>query len=236
MGHCYVRGRHRINNHHRIKSRHHFIRDAVLVVTLGCALAASQGIRSSLAHYHHHRTHRHALRSVHLDDIGPISSSGIASFYSGLRTANGERMNPSALTAAHRSLPFGTRVTITNQHTGRSVVVRINDRGPFIRGRVIDLSPAAARAIGVDGIARVSLSVEGADNSRQVAMQEDGQKTDHGGDDCFATTPTPELKRLVGRMTAADDGSDKASDAFSRARRRHRAFADDHNPCQEEGA
>ncbi len=67
-------------------------------------------------------------------------------------------MNPSALTAAHRTLPFGSHVRVTNQRTGRSVTVRITDRGPFVRGRVIDLSPAAARAIGVAGLAPVSLS------------------------------------------------------------------------------
>jgi rare lipoprotein A len=66
-------------------------------------------------------------------------------------------MNPGAMTAAHRTLPFGTRVTVVNTHTGRSVVVRINDRGPFVGGRVIDLSPAAARAIGVSGLASVAL-------------------------------------------------------------------------------
>ena len=66
-------------------------------------------------------------------------------------------MNPGAMTAAHRTLPFGTRVTVVNTHTGRSVVVRINDRGPFVGGRVIDLSPAAARAIGVRGLASVAL-------------------------------------------------------------------------------
>ena len=68
-------------------------------------------------------------------------------------------MNPGALTAAHRTLPFGTEVTVINHDNGRSVVVRINDRGPFVRGRVIDLSPAAARALGVDGLAPVSLVV-----------------------------------------------------------------------------
>jgi rare lipoprotein A len=67
-------------------------------------------------------------------------------------------MNPGALTAAHPSLPFGTKVRVTNRHTGRSVIVRINDRGPFVKGRVIDLSPAAAKAIGVGGIGQVSLS------------------------------------------------------------------------------
>jgi len=85
--------------------------------------------------------------------------SGIASHYSGGRTANGEHMRASAMTAAHRSLPFGTMVRVTNRHNGRSVVVRINDRGPFIRGRVIDLSTAAARGIGMDGLAPVTLAV-----------------------------------------------------------------------------
>jgi rare lipoprotein A len=85
--------------------------------------------------------------------------SGIASVYSGGRTANGEVAAAGGLTAAHRSLPFGTMVKVTNRGTGRSVVVRINDRGPFVRGRVIDLTPAAARAIGFNGLAPVTLSV-----------------------------------------------------------------------------
>jgi rare lipoprotein A len=85
--------------------------------------------------------------------------SGIASVYSDRQTASGEAMDPGALTAAHRTLPFGTEVTVINRDNGRSVVVRINDRGPFVRGRVIDLSPAAARALGVDGLASVSLVV-----------------------------------------------------------------------------
>jgi rare lipoprotein A len=70
-------------------------------------------------------------------------------------------MRAGGMTAAHRSLPFGTRVRVTNNHTGRSVVVRINDRGPFVKGRVIDLSPAAANAIGVSGVSPVSLHVGG---------------------------------------------------------------------------
>jgi len=86
---------------------------------------------------------------------------GIASHYSlaGRTTANGETADPRGLTAAHRTLPFGTRVHVTNRHNGRSVVVRINDRGPFIRGRVIDLTTAAARALGFSGLAPVSLSI-----------------------------------------------------------------------------
>jgi len=86
---------------------------------------------------------------------------GIASVYSGGRTANGERALPDRLTAAHRSLPFGTMVRVTNRSTGRSVVVRINDRGPFVRGRVIDLTPAAAHMLGFSGLAPVLLTVVG---------------------------------------------------------------------------
>ena len=70
-------------------------------------------------------------------------------------------MSPAAMTAAHRTLPFGTMVRVTDSHTGRSVVVRINDRGPFVRGRVIDLTPAAARALGFSGLADVTLDVVG---------------------------------------------------------------------------
>ena len=90
-----------------------------------------------------------------------FGDSGIASVYSGGRTASGEQMNAGAMTAAHRTLPFGTNVTVFNNNNGRSVVVRINDRGPFVRGLVIDLSPAAAHAIGMGGTAPVSLSVGG---------------------------------------------------------------------------
>jgi rare lipoprotein A len=63
------------------------------------------------------------------------------------------------MTAAHRTLPFGTLVRVTYQHSGRSAVVRINDRGPFVRGRVIDVTPAAARALGFSGLAPVTLDV-----------------------------------------------------------------------------
>ena len=74
---------------------------------------------------------------------------GRASWYAlQSRTASGERKNPSAMTAAHRSLPFGTKVKVTNQNNGRSVVVRINDRGPFVKGRFLDLSRGAAKQLG----------------------------------------------------------------------------------------
>lgn len=92
------------------------------------------------------------------------TSKGMASYYgyeSGNRTATGERFNPQGLTAAHRSLPFGTRVRVTNTGNGRSVVVRINDRGPFIRGRVIDVSLGAAKELGMisSGVAAVKIEI-----------------------------------------------------------------------------
>ncbi len=95
---------------------------------------------------------------------GPArAESGIASIYAykGEKTANGERAHPAGLTAAHKSLPFGTKVRVTNKKNGRSVVVRINDRGPFVRGRIIDLTPAGARSIGFSGLAPVTVAVVG---------------------------------------------------------------------------
>jgi rare lipoprotein A len=93
------------------------------------------------------------------NSVKSSAQSGIASVHSGGRTASGEYARSQDMTAAHRSLPFGTKVRVTNHKTGRSVVVRINDRGPFVRGRVIDVTPAAARELGFSGVARVSLEV-----------------------------------------------------------------------------
>lgn len=91
-------------------------------------------------------------------ESGLASVYGKGDGYAWRRTASGERMNPHALTAAHRSLPFGSRVRVTNRKNGRSAVVRITDRGPFVRGRVIDLTPTAARALGFSGLASVSIA------------------------------------------------------------------------------
>jgi rare lipoprotein A len=94
----------------------------------------------------------------------PTGNSGLASVYSQSshgRTASGERLISTNLTGAHRTLPFGTNVQVTNRRNGHSVIVRINDRGPFIRGRVIDVTPAAARALGFSGLAPVLLTVLG---------------------------------------------------------------------------
>ena len=89
--------------------------------------------------------------------------TGIASVYSvesGSRTASGQKLNREALTAAHRTLPLGTKVKVTNESNGHSVVVTINDRGPFVRGRIIDVSPAAARVLGLSGLTHVSVNGE----------------------------------------------------------------------------
>ena len=78
--------------------------------------------------------------------------------YESGKTASGERSNPRELTAAHRTLPFGSTVKVTNKKNGRTVFVRINDRGPFKHGRIIDVTPAAAKQLGFDGLAPVTLS------------------------------------------------------------------------------
>ncbi|WP_390587403.1 septal ring lytic transglycosylase RlpA family protein [Erythrobacter sp. MTPC3] len=99
------------------------------------------------------------------DPIIRTLGTGVASYYGrrfhGRRTANGERFNMNAMTAAHKTLPFGTKVRVTNPRNGRTVTVRINDRGPFTRGREIDLSRAAAKQIGLiaSGHARVELDI-----------------------------------------------------------------------------
>jgi rare lipoprotein A len=91
-----------------------------------------------------------------------VASQGLASFYSeGQQTASGEKFDPSELTAAHPNLPFGTRLRVTNVANGRSVTVRINDRGPFVARRAVDVSYAAAERIGIidQGVAKVKLDV-----------------------------------------------------------------------------
>src|SRR5262245_53418943 len=90
------------------------------------------------------------------------NQTGVASVYShesGSGTASGQKLDREAFTAAHRTLPFGTKVKITNKSNGRSVVVTINDRGPFVRGRVLEVKPVAARGRGVSGLTHVALLV-----------------------------------------------------------------------------
>lgn len=102
-----------------------------------------------------------------------FTETGLASWYGtseqGRKTASGERFDKNAMTAAHPSLAFGTVVRVTNLENGRTIKVRINDRGPFVRGRIIDLSAGAAARLGIreDGVARVRVAVFRADQRRR---------------------------------------------------------------------
>src|SRR4051794_26918754 len=142
-------------------------RTALALVAGTVLLGAGISEASAKSHRHHHRHHAHHAaaspwRDANASIGGGHSFSGVASFYgneSGSKTASGQRFNQNAMTAARRSLPFGTKLRVT--HGGRSVVVTINDRGPFIRGRVLDLSTGAARAVGLTGagVGRVTAQV-----------------------------------------------------------------------------
>jgi rare lipoprotein A len=101
-------------------------------------------------------------RKISIYNIKPVHvQTGIASWYRDHRTASGERFNINALAAAHKSLPFGSKVRVIDLKTGKSIIVRINDRGPYIRGRIIDLTVGAARELGMyhRGIAQVRIEV-----------------------------------------------------------------------------
>lgn len=92
-----------------------------------------------------------------------LAQSGLASYYwQGSRTASGEHFNKNGISCAHRTLPFGSHITVTNLRNGRSVTCRVNDRGPFIKGRVVDLSLGAARVVGMTqaGVVPVSISYD----------------------------------------------------------------------------
>lgn len=152
-------------------------RSAIVMMAATLLITGSASEASAKSRHHHH--YRHVHHRHHADNAATMNAqaslpslfqsaveapvralakgvgrsfSGMASFYgneAGSRTASGQRFNQSAMTAAHRSLPFGTKLRVT--HGGRSVVVTVNDRGPFVRGRVLDLSKGAASAIGLTG-------------------------------------------------------------------------------------
>ena len=134
---------------------------ALIAATLLVGGSFSEASAKSRHHRHHshHASKAQAAGGSWLDSNASIGSqssgrgfAGKASYYgneSGSRTASGARFNQNAMTAAHRSLPFGTKLRVT--HRGQSVIVTVNDRGPFIKGRVLDLSTGAARAIGLTG-------------------------------------------------------------------------------------
>ncbi len=133
---------------------------------------SSNGVKRAHVSNHSRKAHRTASHKAHgrkhvasrAYSGGGGGMSGMASYYwQGQQVASGGRFNPEGMTAAHKTLPFGTKVRVTNRNNGRSVVVTINDRGPFIKGRIIDLSRGAARIVGMtgSGVAPVSVSVIG---------------------------------------------------------------------------
>ena len=141
----------------------------VCLVTVGlaaCAQSPGGGPRASLTGGH---TNLASIAKKHFALASPVepaeigtSSVGVASYYSeGTETASGEPFNPQELTAAHPNLPFGTHLRVTNLATGQSVVVRVNDRGPFIHGRSVDVSYSAAQKLGFldTGVTKVKMEV-----------------------------------------------------------------------------
>jgi rare lipoprotein A len=145
------------------------------VVSQRSALRSSLSPSSTrVASLGHHRIRVAALHPVSVvrreaatgpeagDNASGRVSQGLASFYTeGTETASGEKFDTHQLTAAHPTLPFGTKLRVTNVSTGRSVTVRVNDRGPYVHGRVVDVSYSAAEALGMvgQGVAKVKLDV-----------------------------------------------------------------------------
>jgi rare lipoprotein A len=149
-------------------------------------------------------------------DSAKADQRGHASWYSlpANKTANGERMNPNDLTAAHRSLPFGTRVLVENLSNGQSVVVRINDRGPFAGGRIIDLSKAAAASIGMiaSGVANVRVSV--AEGGVLAELGESTAKENAASritSDVIEVAERDETPAVSAKMAATDTNAGKAA-------------------------
>jgi rare lipoprotein A len=128
-----------------------FISRLIYTLFFGCLFVASEACTAS--------------RSQHQERPARYVETGKASFYAdllhGRLTANGERYDKNAMTAAHRSLPFGTRITVTNLTNGKQVTLRVNDRGPFVKGRIVDVSKAAAKKLGMlqKGVVNVRLDI-----------------------------------------------------------------------------
>lgn len=167
-------------------------------------------------------------------DLAKADQLGHASWYSlpANKTANGERMNPNELTAAHRSLPFGTRVVVENLANGRSVVVRINDRGPFVGGRIIDLSKAAAASIGMlhAGTAKVRVTTAGG-SSALAALGETTVKAKAGASVAAAARvdmpadSSAEIKTVAQKSSKPKGVAAKASSGRKHAARKLKARA-----------
>ena len=165
-------------------------------------------------------------------DLARADQLGHASWYAlHSRTASGEQMNPEELTAAHRSLPFGTRVLVQNLSNGRSVVVRINDRGPFIGGRIIDLSKAAAESIGMVDAGTAKVRVIKAGGNALAALGEAASKVKNSASlaavanvDLAPSETPPKMKAVAGKHTASN-GKAVASLRYAKAKVASRAHA-----------
>ena len=131
-----------------------------------------------------------------------VKQEGMASWYKmGTRTANGERYDPMGITAAHPSLPFDTKVRVTNPYSGDSVVVRINDRGPFTGGRIIDLSQGAAQKIKMmrAGVAKVKIEVVGEAAGTETAAAPEDSPVEMASADAEPVTESPPLRLMAER-------------------------------------
>jgi len=155
-----------IDEHSRGSLRAAFAALAVTVALSACAAPEPMDTESLPPH-----VVAAPVTAVSKEKLASFTETGIASWYGKTRhtkrTASGEKLTNTAMTAAHRSLPMNTRVRVTNLANGTSVVVRINDRGPYVHGRVIDLSPAAASELGMkhDGVAPVRIEVFASDQT-----------------------------------------------------------------------
>ena len=148
------------------KHRRWFVVALAAAALGGCAQSPPLNMSRSEFSPAHHRTAfvvpRKRDHAISVRRHEPVAAVGLASYYSGgSRTADGEKLIPGELTAAHPTLPFGTRLRVTRVDTGRSVVVRVNDRGPFVKGRIVDVSHSAAEELGLtrQGVAKVKIDV-----------------------------------------------------------------------------
>ena len=147
---------------------------------------------------------------------------GEASWYGpgfqGRKTANGERFNTHEMTAAHKTLPFNTLIKVTNLHNEATVVVRINDRGPFIRGRIIDLSKAAKEEIGMGGLAQVKLEVFDPEAEEQIEEEQENLAPVNLFDQIFPATSKIFVEWEGDSLTDGEISNEQLSSIFSASR------------------
>jgi rare lipoprotein A len=149
-----------------MKKSHLWVLTLVLSLFIVMPSYANTKTKHHASHTSHkvHNVHKIVKRKMGTNQIKHKGNNmvGFASYYgyeSGPKTASGELFNPKKLTAAHRSLKFGTKIKVTNLDNKKSVIVTVNDRGPYVKNRILDLSKGAAKVIGMNGIEKVSISI-----------------------------------------------------------------------------